>query len=426
MLHVERPEVEEVPILLNRYVGSTNTFSEAPSSDLISHNPDYGDLHISFLSEQEPERIIKPDPKALEGRVYLEEDYDDRYWAWDNYHSFDDEYNRNEQFRKENMECRYNAWHLNQYPSCNTFHEIEIMKGKNKLLGHGAFRAAFLQHEVFDPTLVIKVQLYNEENPFDIDRFEFVRNDAIIMERLTASPRIADIYGHCGSSIYSEFLPNEVEEQMIPGEGDGINPPLHDKHDAHSLNDYTISEKLDIALQMAEAIADLHGYEGGVIVHDDIQPAQFLFKDDGSVILNDFNRGETMLFDEKRGEYCKYKNGRGGGEYRAPEEYRDDALNEKIDVWSFGDNIYGLITGLWVFYETQDMKKKIKSMVDGKTAKFDERFRGKNRIQDVMIDLMYRCWEYDADKRADIFEAVVTLRDVLKEGKELGIYDGRF
>lgn len=41
-------------------------------------------------------------------------------------------------------------------------------------------------------------------------------------------------------------------------------------------------------------------------------------------------------------------------QYRAPEEMRDDWLDEKIDVFSFGNNIYGLLTGLWVFYENDD------------------------------------------------------------------------
>lgn len=36
-----------------------------------------------------------------------------------------------------------------------------------------------------------------------------------------------------------------------------------------------------ISLEMAETIADLHSYPGGIIVHDDIQLSQFLFTDDG-------------------------------------------------------------------------------------------------------------------------------------------------
>merc|ERR1712113_1075110 len=101
---------------------------------------------------------------------------------------------------------------------------------------------------------------------------------------------------------------------------------------------------------MAEAIADLHGFKDGVIVHDDIQLPQFLFSKEGKIKLNDFNRGEAMLYNEDKGEYCRYRNGAGGGDWRAPEEYEDGYLNEKIDVWSYGNNVYAILTGLYVFH----------------------------------------------------------------------------
>ena len=40
--------------------------------------------------------------------------------------------------------------------------------------------------------------------------------------------------------------------------------------------------------------------------------------------------------------------------YRSPEEFAARDLNEQIDVFSFGNNIYALLTGLWVFYENED------------------------------------------------------------------------
>jgi hypothetical protein len=40
--------------------------------------------------------------------------------------------------------------------------------------------------------------------------------DALIMERLTASDRIVDIYGHCAVSVLTEFLPKELEGVATP------------------------------------------------------------------------------------------------------------------------------------------------------------------------------------------------------------------
>ena len=94
--------------------------------------------------------------------------------------------------------------------------------------------------------------------------------DAIVAERLTSSPRIYTIYGFCGIGILSETFHNgHVEEitLLIPDELEVINDetsPLV----CH--NDLTPQRKLELALQMAEALADLHGYPGGPIVHQDV------------------------------------------------------------------------------------------------------------------------------------------------------------
>jgi hypothetical protein len=65
---------------------------------------------------------------------------------------------------------------------------------------------------------------------------------------------------------------------------------------------------------MAEALADLHGYKNGVIVHQDVQLSQFLLnKDMTRLKLNDFNRAEFMLWDEEGQEYCLYSAGAAHG-----------------------------------------------------------------------------------------------------------------
>jgi len=40
---------------------------------------------------------------------------------------------------------------------------------------------------------------------------------------------------------------------------------LHDEAELKPLNDYTVEEKLEMALTMAESLADLHGFRDGVM-----------------------------------------------------------------------------------------------------------------------------------------------------------------
>jgi serine/threonine protein kinase len=150
---------------------------------------------------------------------------------------------------------------------------------------------------------------------FKHDHFEYVRIDALVAERLTSSPRIYDIYGQCALGIMSEYFPHgDMEAVVVPGDG-WMNPAnLHDGYELKPQNDFTGAEKLDIALQMAEALADLHGNLGGVIVHQDMQLSQYLWTADKSrVKLNDFNRAEFMLWDENHQTYCRYSEGAGNG-----------------------------------------------------------------------------------------------------------------
>lgn len=89
-------------------------------------------------------------------------------------------------------------------------------------------------------------------------------------------------------------------------------------------------------------------------IHFDVQLCQWLQTVDDQLKLGDFNRAQFPLFDPAKQEYCKEYESQGYGNYRSPEEYANQGVDEKIDVWSFGNNIYALLTGLWIFYEDQD------------------------------------------------------------------------
>jgi serine/threonine protein kinase len=169
---------------------------------------------------------------------------------------------------------------------------------------------------MFSPVAIFLVNYFRSRDIYT-QNLEYTRVDALVAERLTASKRIYDIYGHCGIGILSEFFPHDdIEDIIVPGTGylmpyqvrNATNPELK------SYNNFTGREKLVMSLQMAEAVADLHGNEYGVIVHQDIHPAQFFWTEDKSMLkLNDFNRAEFMLWDENSQDYCKYTEGPGSG-----------------------------------------------------------------------------------------------------------------
>lgn len=239
--------------------------------------------------------------------------------------------------------------------------------------------------------------------------------DAIVGERLTSNDRIVDIYGFCGLSILSEYLPNgDIEQIVVPGDGFIKQEDLHDEDDVKPQNSLSVSAKLYLAIEMAESIAVLHEYPEGRIVHDDIQLSQFLYDANGFVKFNDFNRAEIMLWNEEKQEFCRYRNGEGSGNYRAPEEYWDKPLDEKIDVYSFGNNIYALLTGLWPFYEFNDdrveeMQAKLRN---GETPFVDPRYRTRSFAEGKLVEIMEACWAYKSIDRPDMQTVTARLREV--------------
>ena len=76
--------------------------------------------------------------------------------------------------------------------------------------------------------------------------------------------------------------------------------------------------------------------------------------------------------------------------------------------------MYGLLTGLLVFYTEEDDKVLQHRIMDGDKAFIDPRYRTRNS---KLVDIIQRCWEYDPDLRPDIFEIVKYLREAIEQQK---------
>jgi hypothetical protein len=170
-------------------------------------------------------------------------------------------------------------------------------------------------------------QLPNNENvvfkhfdwgkSYKYDGYEYMRMDALVNEKLNGNPLIVQSYGFCAMSIMGEAMVNgDLEKVAIQSGRPRIRKPLNDRDHLVLGNNLTGTQKLEISLEMAEAVRVLHSFPGGVIVHDDIQLPQFLFSATGQLKLNDFNRAEIMLWNEKDREYCRYRNEPGRGDVR--------------------------------------------------------------------------------------------------------------
>lgn len=323
--------------------------------------------------------------------------------------------------------CRRANTTYTSRPTCNALHE-RSMGGTDRgeqeaahYLGRGYYRTSWSIVDLFDggkvvSDVVLKNQRYRPENEFDAKQFAQIHVEALSMERTTASDRTTDIYGHCGTSILVERA-YPIESTLIE-DYDFPDPKQVDAGGGHGdvrpRNHLTPPQKLAVALAMAEGLAWLHGNYDGVIVNDDIQISQWLLGRDGKVKLNDFNKAVIMPWNEHNQSYCPFFS-EYVHQYRSPEELRGNRpVDESADVFSFGQTLYTLLTGLVPFYERGTREEALKANKYGDVPYVDPRYRNRSLIEGRLVDVMEPCYRYRPQDRTSIFQVVEHLRETVR------------
>ncbi|KAL9190903.1 hypothetical protein ACHAXT_000609 [Thalassiosira profunda] len=366
----------------------------------------------------------------------------------DTYYAMDDDRLRGK--FDDNQFCSTPTFYRLYRPTCNEVHstvsgpswltgEEYISKDRrSRFLGAGAYRQVFLLEKQFTSSsdeVIFKSMkrlppgkrsleeraAYNPDEVYkQIELYDDMRKDSMVMELLTSSPRIADIYSFCGLSSIIEYAPGNLEDYVLPtnGEKEG-----DDDDDPTPVNNHIEPlEKLEMALELAKGLASMHGHSDGVIANVDVQIGQFCRGTDGLIKVLDFNRAEVMMYDETREEYCKFSNGPPpDGSFRAPEEIIDAPLSEKIDVYTLGNVFYSLLTGLLVNRE-YSIKESHWRITHGETEEIDVGyFESRSPPEMALVKAIQWCWTFEAEERPSIFDIVEFLAEEVR--KNLGDQD---
>ncbi len=106
-------------------------------------------------------------------------------------------------------------------------------------------------------------------------------------------------------------------------------------------------------------------------------------------------------------------------QFRAPEEYKMEEQTEKIDVYSLGNAIFSILTGLYPFND-MEMKDAQKRVVDGETPSIPlEYVKSNHPIDKALVQAIQMCWVYDWRDRAKASEVRNLLINVWKSVQNL-------
>lgn len=331
-------------------------------------------------------------------------------------------------------------WQTMSFPTCNSMHEIglfatsptlsyfnfhegtdgeqrvSIPNAQNvNLLGNGWFRDAWnvvdLNH---DASLAVKtLRLEREYLP---EYYELHRRDAVAMERLSPSSFVLDVYGYCGQSAMTElaFLEKGINNlyRLSTGLKDIFTP-------------YVLRTKLQIAAMTSLGLAHVHGVplsgdakkhdNTATLVHYDINPRNIIMTASGKPKINDFNQAQFMTVDSNN-QPCGFESRLHEPWWRAPEEmvmYNDTdgsalilnptMIDEKVDVYSLGNTLYVLLTGLEPRGK-ENKKQRYKSVSNmvakGELPSFPKQYaESSDPAITAIMKAILLCWESDPSGR---------------------------
>lgn len=127
------------------------------------------------------------------------------------------------------------------------------------------------------------------------------------------------------------------------------------------------------------------------LVHRDIKPSNILVGSDGQVRISDFGIAKLMTAEEQSTTL-----GAGTQKFMAPEILREEAYDEKADVYSFGVLLFFMLSGGAM------PKISVVQMGNGKKAEIPSSFSSLAR------DLISACWSSDARGRPS-FDEILSL-----------------
>ena len=165
---------------------------------------------------------------------------------------------------KEEKTCLPMAkWMTASYPNCNSIHEIDIHQGvlsktydneeDLKFLGQGWFRDTWKYlNDNFEGSPAVVLKTLRIEREFLEEYFDLHRRDAVAMERLTFSPYVVNVFGHCGQSAI-----NELAEGIMGGKINSLEQ-LNRRLRGKETDPQALFLKLQLASKVSLGLAHVH------------------------------------------------------------------------------------------------------------------------------------------------------------------------
>lgn len=193
---------------------------------------------------------------------------------------------------------------------------------------------------------------------------------------------------------------------------------------------FTLRRAMEVAIDTARGLAYMHNRKPGAIIHRDLKPGNLMISgsqyhsresliyDTGSLKLADFGLSKSLPVN-KHASYDLESKFRLTGEtgsyrYMAPEVFRHEPYNFKVDVYSFSMIAYQLFEYCPPFAGMDPVEAARQAALHNKRPEFNK-LNEKSPVMQILKVMVERCWHPDPEKRPSFTEVVSILDSQLQK-----------
>ncbi|CAL1410450.1 unnamed protein product [Linum trigynum] len=182
----------------------------------------------------------------------------------------------------------------------------------------------------------VAVKMLGEEVLSDEDKVRAFRDELDLLQKIR-HPNVVQFLGAVTQSspmmIVTEYLPKGDLREYLKRKG-----PLRP------------ANAVRFALDIARGMNYLHETRPEPIIHLDLEPSNILRDDSGHLKVADFGVSKLLTVKEKKPLTCQDTSCR----YMAPEVFRNEEYDTKVDIFSFALILQEMIEGYPPFYNKED------------------------------------------------------------------------
>ncbi|EIE26582.1 kinase-like protein [Coccomyxa subellipsoidea C-169] len=192
---------------------------------------------------------------------------------------------------------------------------------------------------------------------------------------------------------------------------------------------FTLRRAMEIAVDTARGLAYLHAKKNGAIIHRDLKPGNLMIAgsqyqsrdslvfDTGTIKLADFGLSKSLPVNKHAGydldSKFKLTGETGSYRYMAPEVFRHEPYNFKVDVYSFSMIAYQLFELCPPFAGMDPVDAARKAALAEERPPL-MRLATKMPTMLALKKMVTRCWDPNPERRPNFEDVVKVLDDLIK------------